>query len=311
MRKMKLRTTAIIMGLSGLLAILSSSYTERLQTNIFASVKNYFEIGQMDVYKEVDGVRLKFHFGKAQMNPVAIAQQALDHSENELIARSGLTITPYPWRSAGGESVLPIADFLLTHYQGEQLSGIDVLRLPYEFDYPFYGLTSPWYSGMAQGHGIIVMLHAYLLTGNEDYLNAAIRLYRVLELPIAQGGVLINVEDAAIVFEEYADPGRASERQPRVLNGNLFAIDGVFWLWQVTGSESVEQVLRQSIASVNYLIDRYDAAAWSYYDSMQNFANAKYHHLHINQLQRIQEYANALGMGELENVERIRSRWQL
>jgi hypothetical protein len=316
MRKIELKRKLFLLIASAVAALLSSSYTEGRQQNFFAGLKNLVLIGQSSVYEEVDGIRLKNHFGQFELNPVGIAQQVLQYSENELIRHSKVSVTPYAWRSDSQTNVQRVADFIKNNYEPVRINDVDVLLLPYQFDYPFYSLSAPWYSGMAQGHAIIVMLHAYQLTENKDYLDSARMLYNALTIPIVDGGVLVEqtpTENSltVIVFEEYADPARSGFPQPKVLNGNIFAIDGLFWFWYFTADPKAERLLKQAILSVERLIPEYDALAWSYYDLMSNYANYKYHQIHIYQLKRLQEYAAILGFEELPNVSKIKNRWKL
>lgn len=300
-----------IVPLSLLLALFSSSYTEVRQQEFFASVKNLFTIGQPSVYEEIDGIRLKFHYGEMRHNPVGIAQQVLWYSEEQLIRDSGLNITPYSIMHLTDQSVLQIADFFMNHYEAEQINGVDVLRLPYLFDYPFYALSSPWYSGMAQGHAMIVLLHAYKITSETRYLSYAEKLFNVLKIPLADGGVLVTSHDDNIIFEEYADPTQDVSKAPRVLNGNIYAIDGLFWFWYLTGSEDAKQLLINSIVSMNEMLPEYNAKFWSYYDLQGNYANAKYHKLHLRQIIRLQEYTEILKIDDLGNMVIVYERWRM
>jgi len=296
--------------LSLLLALLSSSYSEIWQQHFFASVKNLFTIGQPSVYKKIDGIRLKFHFGELRHNPVGIAQQVLRYSEEQLIRDSGLSITPYSIMLLNDESVLQIADFFINHYEVEQINGIEVLRLPYLFDYPFYALSSPWYSGMAQGHAMIVLLHAYKISSENRYLSYAEKLFNVLKIPIADGGVLVKNKRNNIIFEEYADSSQDMSNSPKVLNGNIYAIDGLFWFWYMTGSEDAKQLLINSIVSMNEMLPEYNAMFWSYYDTRGNYANASYHKVHLRQINRLKEYAEYLKIEDVANLESVFERWK-
>lgn len=307
----KSRPLMWIAPVSLLLALFSSSYTEVRQQEFFASLKNTVVIGQPSVYQEVDGIRLKFHYGEMRYNPVGIAQQVLRYSEEQLIGVSGLSITPYSIMLSTDENVLQIADFFMSHYEVEEIAGLNVLRLPYEFGYPFYGLNAPWYSGMAQGHAMIVLLHAYKVTNEPKFLSYAEKLFNVLKIPLTDGGVLVTTDSNSIIFEEYADPTQDMSNAPKVLNGNIFAIDGLFWFWCLTGSEDAKRLLINSIVSMNDMFPEYNAMFWSYYDLQGNYANAKYHKLHLRQIIRLKEYAELLDIDGLTNFMSVYDRWSL
>ena len=77
---------------------------------------------------------------------------------------------------------------------------------PYNFDYPTYELKAPWYSAMAQGLGIEVLIAAYKITDDDKYLHEARLAANALLVPIEENGVAIylNNGDNGIWFEEYA-----------------------------------------------------------------------------------------------------------
>jgi hypothetical protein len=295
------------------LALFTSSYTEKIQHELFAKVKAWVTLGQPSVYKHLNGIRHKFHNKNLEVNPVAVAQQVLALSEGELSRQSALKIFPDKYFNRDDGKVLEIAEFFIKHYQIEQVSGFDVLRLSYNFDYPFYGIKRPWYSGMAQGHGIIILLHAYKISGDFKYRSYAEKMYRVLALPKSEGGVKVRADKNSIMFEEYADPKQITRSSPMVLNGNIYAIDGLFWFWFETNSAEARELLISAIESLNYILPRFNTFFWSFYDLQGNFANAHYHSLHIKQILRVREYARVLGMpcGCVANYGKAYERWVL
>ena len=50
-------------------------------------------------------------------------------------------------------------------------------------------LKKPWYSGLAQGQGLSVLIRAYYETKNEIYLNASKKVYKSFFQNVNQGGV--------------------------------------------------------------------------------------------------------------------------
>ncbi|MDY0348809.1 MAG: D-glucuronyl C5-epimerase family protein [Tenuifilaceae bacterium] len=297
------------------LALLSSSYFETAQTNFFASIKHYIEHGSFSKLDTVEdnGSMYTFHRGQRYLNPVNIFQQVLGHSEAFMSKKYGLEIKQYSFFDSNGDfdRVLQIADFMKSHFFIEEIGGLQIVRYPYEIDYaPF---KAPWYSGMAQGHAAIVFLHAYTITGNQDYLQYARLSINMLSLPFEKGGVMLELESGSgdIWFEEYADPTMALALTPRVLNGNIFAIDGLFWLWFVTKDAHYLDLLKGAINGINSVIDQLDTGLWSYYGFCKNFASSGYHLIHIEQLRRMIEYSKIIGLKYPDNIEKYKKRFQI
>jgi hypothetical protein len=151
----------------------------------------------------------------------------------------------------------------------------------YEFDYPFYGIQAPWSSGMAQGHVIELMVAAYRLTGESHYLNSAKEAANALAVPIEDGGVAVSAGDG-IWFEEYAS---TSCRPPEVLNGHIFALNGLWHLSRV--DPSYEPLFTQGIVGLKRRLAEFDIGVWSQYDLAGTPANRKYQAIHVDQLREL------------------------
>lgn len=62
-------------------------------------------------------------------------------------------------------------------------------------------------------------------------------------------------------YEEYADPGG---RNPRVLNGMIFALEGIYDFWLITGDDMARMIFEKGILALRAELPRYDAWGWSY-----------------------------------------------
>lgn len=51
-------------------------------------------------------------------------------------------------------------------------------------------LPPGWYSAMAQGQAMSLLVRAYLVTSNPKYLQAAVSAMKLFEISSDQGGVL-------------------------------------------------------------------------------------------------------------------------
>ncbi len=104
----------------------------------------------------------------------------------------------------------------------------------WEFDFAYEApgttlkLRKGWNSGLAQGQAISLLVRAYDHTGKRKYLTAARRAATPMSRPVVRGGLARQLDGRGVWFEEYpTDP------PSYVLNGNLFAIVGVWDLSRI------------------------------------------------------------------------------
>lgn len=303
---------SLIFLCSAIASLVVSSYFELPQYRYLAKVKTYFYSGSSSriIKDKADGVERMFYNGNYYFNPVSAAQKVIYSSEEVIEDQLNLNVglhdknkSVYSPRYSDNKAIIDIADYFIDNYKVESVNGIDVIKLSYDFDYDSYGLKAPWYSGMAQGHISVVMLAAYFITENEMYLEFAKKAINLLIVPVRDGGAGVELFNKRIWFEEYADKLFDINDYPLVLNGNLFAIDGVFLLYAITKDAKYGDMLFRSLLGVEDNIHKYDTGFWSYYDAKERFAHAGYHRLHINQLERILTYSKYIGMSELVNVK--------
>ena len=144
-------------------------------------------------------------------------------------------------------------------------------------------------SSMAQGEGISLLLRAYIQTGDESYMTAAVKAKDFMLLPISQGGTtLYKGED--VYFYEFT-------HSPLVLNGWIFSIFGLYDYCKLTGDAEAREILQKTLQSLANSLPGYDNGYWSKYDDHKRLASPFYHDLHIAQLKvmydlfEIQAYA--------------------
>lgn len=85
-------------------------------------------------------------------------------------------------------------------------------------------LAAGWLSAMAQGHGMSVLVRAYLATGEINYLHNAELALNSFAVNASAGGVRNYVFDMYPWYEEY--PTR--DGGTFVLNGFLYALIGLY-----------------------------------------------------------------------------------
>ncbi len=205
-----------------------------------------------------------------QYNPIAIAQYALGNYNLYLEgdhARLGHFMTQ--------------ADWLVSNLKPNP-QGVAVWN--HYFDW-FYreGLVAPWYSALAQGPGISVLIRAHLETGAARYADAAVQAYEAFERSIADGGVVYFDEAGDPWLEEYLVTPPS-----HVLNGLLWASWGLYDYGKLGGHKVGTELFERSVDTVVKNLDRWDAGFWSCYEirpgRIPMVASPYYHTLHITQM---------------------------
>ncbi len=145
-----------------------------------------------------------------QYNPIAIAQYGLGNYNL--------------WRQHGDPArrgkFFRTADWLCEHLEANS-SGLAVWAHHFNWEYRDT-LQKPWYSGLAQGQGVSVLVRAHEKSGNSLYLDAAQRAFLSFQRPISEGGVAFTDESGDLWFEEYI-----VSPPTHILNGFMWALWGV------------------------------------------------------------------------------------
>ncbi|MBE0447062.1 MAG: S-layer homology domain-containing protein [Actinobacteria bacterium] len=166
----------------------------------------------------------------------------------------------------------------------------------YTFNIPSYNLDAPWISCMAQGLGMQVLNYAYSINREQSYLDKAKLSIRPFSRSVKDGGVRSYFPDGIPWYEEYA-----SDSTPvyKVLNGFMFALQGIASYLIGNGDEDATRILNEGLSSLSKKIDSYDAGYASYYDAAGH-VNVNYNRVHVEQLmylykltgnERLREYA--------------------
>ena len=140
---------------------------------------------------------------------------------------------------------------------------------------PFYdSVGAPWTSGMTSGRAIEAFTDAYKLYHSQKYIDQAMALLRGFYQPIQSGGFTYK-EPAGWWYEEFAD---SNMHTPRVLDGHIFAVQGVHKFWLATKNDSAAFVVQQGILSLKNNLPGYDIGnGWSYYDGYHLISDKSYH----------------------------------
>ena len=226
-----------------------------------------------------------------QHNPIAIAQYGLGNYNL--------------WKRTSDldrrRKFFLIADWLVSHLEPNPRGQL-VWNHHFNWEYRDT-LKAPWYSALAQGQGISVLVRAHKESGNARYLDAAHQAFAVFAQPIDRGGVAFTDESGDLWFEEYI------VRPPtHILNGFIWALWGVHDYFLATRDTSAQELFSSGVRTLLHNLGRYDLGFWSLYEQsgtrLPMVASRFYHNLHIVQLRLMHRLT-----GEILFIE-VADRWE-
>lgn len=206
-----------------------------------------------------------------QYNPIAIAQWGLGNYN--LFRRLE--------REEHRHKFLLAADWLCSQLKPNG-RGIPVWNHNFDWEYR-ETLKPPWYSGLAQGQGISLLVRAHAESGDKKFLQAARQAFQSFLTNVAAGGVTFTDSDGDLWFEEYI-----VSRPTHILNGFIWAAWGVYDYFLATGSRDAVNLFAAAVQTLRKNLDRYDLGFWSLYEQsgtrLPMIASPFYHRLHVTQL---------------------------
>jgi len=226
-----------------------------------------------------------------QYNPIAIAQYGLGSFNL--------------WKQTADpdrrRKFFLVADWLCSHLELNS-NGLAVWNHHFDWEYRDT-LKAPWYSALAQGQGISVLVRAHRESGNAGYLEAAARALACFYKPTSEGGVAYTDDRGDLWFEEYV-----VSPPTHILNGFIWAAWGIYDYVLLTKDASTQQLFSRAVQTLLHNLDRYDLGFWSLYEQsgtrMPMVASPFYHRLHIVQLRVMHRLT-----GEAE-FDRVADRWE-
>jgi heparosan-N-sulfate-glucuronate 5-epimerase len=235
------------------------------------------------------------HIG-LQYNPIAIAQYGLGNYN--LYRR---TADP-----ARRKKFLLIADWLRDHLE-PNAHGLAVWHHHFNWEYRDT-LKAPWYSALAQGQGISVLVRAWKESGEARYLEAAQRAMESFRKSVTEGGVAFTDDVGDLWFEEYI-----VSPPTHILNGFIWATWGVYDYFLATKEKFAQVLFARAVQTLLRNLDRFDLGFWSLYEQsgtrLPMVASNFYHRLHIVQLRIMHRLSGALT--ENDKFAEVADRWDL
>ncbi len=247
-----------------------------------------------------------------QYNPIAIAQYGLGNYN--LYRR---TADPERLRK-----FFIAADWLCSHLELNP-QGLSVWNHHFNWEYRDT-LRAPWYSALAQGQGISVLVRAHAEKQKEEklkeekqkggekkdqdsdaarYLDAARRALGCFHVPMKDGGVAFTDESGDLWFEEYI-----VSPPTHILNGFIWAAWGIYDYFLATQDASAQELFTRAVRTLLHNLERYDLGFWSLYEQsgtrLPMVASPFYHDLHIVQLRVLHRLT-----GE-PTFARVADRWE-
>lgn len=244
-------------------------------------------------YTDSAGIPLLDYRGRIglQHNPIAVAQWGLGNYN--LFARG-----------RGPEAkrkFLAAADWLCFHLQPNS-SQIYVWNHHFDWEYRCT-LKAPWYSALAQGQGISVLLRAHRETGLRKYSDAAVAAFEAFRVPVDAGGVTFTDAQRNLWFEEYV-----VTPPTHILNGFIWAMWGVYDYFLATRDDRALRLFQSAVETLRANLHRYDLGFWSLYEQsgtlLPMVASPFYHRLHIVQLRVLYR------MTGIETFAKFADKWQ-
>ena len=220
-----------------------------------------------------DGVPMLDYRGKLgrQHNPIAIAQWGLGNL-------NAFIHTKHVERK---RKFVLAGNWLCDHLE-QNADGVFVWNHHFDWEYRT-PLRAPWYSGLAQGQGISLLVRAYRETGNAAYMSAADRAFPSFQKSTANGGVAFTDPSGDLWFEEYI-----VTPPTHILNGFIWAAWGIYDYYLATQSQIALELFTRSVKTLSANLERYDLGFWSLYEqagtSLPMVASPFYHRLHVIQL---------------------------
>ncbi|MBW8059332.1 MAG: polysaccharide deacetylase family protein [Solirubrobacterales bacterium] len=158
-----------------------------------------------------------------------------------------------------------------------------------------FRVDPPWLSAIAQGEAASLLVRLHMETADERFAESARRALAPLSVPVADGGVLSELNGAPFVEEYPTSPAS------HVLNGAIFALWGYRDVGVGLGDAEALERFEVLTAALAENLHRWDTGRWSRYDlfphPVPNTASPAYHLLHIRQLEVLEKLSDHPAIG--------------
>lgn len=146
-------------------------------------------------------------------------------------------------------------------------------------------IKPPFTSGMTNGRTIDVCTKAFQLTKDSSYIFFAKKLLRAFYISIDSGS-FVYLTNNGWWYEEMA---KANTITPHILDGHIFAIQGVQAYYKQTNDDSAKTVIQNGLLALKNALPNYTGKEKIYYDINQKVADKKYCKILTNQMWQLWE----------------------
>lgn len=265
-------------------------------------------LDDMGIPVSVYGVIQGQHVGP-QRSIVAVADKGLDYW-NRINPDRPQVILSYSWdegrdlRTADGlasnigaaDAMINCANWLLDNF--DRRDGYSVWRYAYP---SFYGTRPGWRCAHAQGQAIQLMLRTHDATGDNRYLDCGLSALQAFYRTVEQDGLTEKLGPKRWWYHKFAD---VDCERPRVLNGMLFALLGLYDAHLRTGSAEARELFEYGVAAASDTLHLYDLGEWSAYNVFGAPSSRHYHEIHCRQLALI------VGVAQDRTMNEVLDRWR-
>ena len=285
MAKLSARKNAVFLAISTLIAaVIAIASPPILNVEAYSNYeKKLDDYGIPWVYYEtkIDGKEVGF-----QRNPVTTAHQANEFYDIYKVNNDENSKTYF----------LNNVNWLVNNAVPKE----DYLLLQYNFPLPIYNLKAPWFSAMANGLALQVLIKAHELTQDFRYLIAAKSLLNAFFIEVEHGGITYKDSPNEWWYEEYASNDK-NAKISRVLNGMLFTVVAIYDYYKYTNDSDAKLLFDKGINSIKKELYRYNNNGYSYYDLLGNPPHT-YHQIHVDLTKKLYDITGELNLNKYSEL---------
>lgn len=238
-----------------------------------------------------DGIAMTKYRGRLYYHPVNMCHRAF-----QIVAA---------YRETGDSTYLHLAERHVKRLIKESHEYDGAIYYTYAMNHKVHSqnralLTAPWYSGMAQGEILGLMVRMFWATGDSIYVEYARRTFRSFLRP--RGGFepwTVFVDHTGCYWiEEYP-----TEDPSKTLNGFIYALYGVYDYYLLTNDDQVKKVLTDCLSTLkNYIPSYRRPGQASFYGLEFRHWSQPYHKVHVRQLRQLYKISKDQFFNEWANI---------
>ncbi|MEZ4820489.1 MAG: SGNH hydrolase domain-containing protein [Bdellovibrionota bacterium] len=167
----------------------------------------------------------------------------------------------------------------------------------YSYDFS-YNTKKGWRSSQAQISAIQLLLRAYEITHDKNYLETANHALNAFFVTKEAGGLAENIGKEGLWFDKFIS---IDNDQPKILNGMMFVLIGLNDAYRYTNNPKLKKLFMKGLYGLTTQLHKYDTGTWSSYDIHGRAASQHYHNIHIQQLQLLYKISSSPILLEYKN----------